>query len=88
LVHQTRRLWERAEKHTKPEIWAELESTYVGAGAEENWEALFRTVWLFRRIATDVAEALGYQNPHSLDNSVMARLHQIKNMEKNHVKPG
>jgi hypothetical protein len=37
---------------------------------------------------SDVAEALGYQYPHSLDNSVMARLRQIKNKEKNHVKPG
>jgi aminoglycoside 6-adenylyltransferase len=71
------------KKHSKPEIWAELESTYVGTGTEENWDALFKTIRLFRRVATDVAEALGYEYLHNLDKRVMSHLHKVKNLDKN-----
>jgi aminoglycoside 6-adenylyltransferase len=70
------------KKHSKPEIWAELESTYVGAGTEENWEALFKTIGLFRRVATDVAGALGYKYLHELDKRVMSYLHKVKKLDK------
>jgi aminoglycoside 6-adenylyltransferase len=33
-----------------PEIWAELEHTYVGPGIEENWAALFAVVGYLRRV--------------------------------------
>jgi aminoglycoside 6-adenylyltransferase len=69
------------KKHSQPDIWAELESTYVGAGTEENWDALFKTAGLFRRVATDVAEALGYEYPHDLDENVMSHLYRVKNLE-------
>ncbi len=58
------------KQRTVPEIWAALESTYVGAGTEENWEALFKTIDLFRRIAVEVGEKLGYAYPYEQDRGV------------------
>lgn len=39
---------------------------------EENAEALFRTIALYRRVATDVAGHLGYVYPGELDERVTA----------------
>jgi aminoglycoside 6-adenylyltransferase len=69
------------KEHARPEIWKELESTYVGTGTEENWEALFRTIGLFRRIAADVGAALGYAYPHDLDEKVIRRLRGVKSLD-------
>ena len=55
-----------------PGIWAQLESTYVGAGIEDNWEALYRTLALFRQVAVEVGERLGYAYPHHMDRRVVA----------------
>jgi aminoglycoside 6-adenylyltransferase len=49
------------KKRLKPEIWSELESTYVGARLEENWGALFKTIDLFRKVANEVADHLRYE---------------------------
>ena len=51
------------ERLLPADIAAELASTYVGTDIEENWDALFRTTALFRRVATEVGDALGYAYP-------------------------
>ena len=66
----------------EPDIWAEVEATFAGANIEENWEALFRTTTLFRRIASAVATDLGYDYPRDLDWRVTAYLLSLKNMER------
>jgi aminoglycoside 6-adenylyltransferase len=58
------------KKRLPPEIWSQLENTYAGADIADNWEALFRTMALFRRIAIEVGEALGYLYPHDLDQRI------------------
>ena len=58
------------KKHLLPEIWSQLEETYVGADIAETWEALFKTITLFRRVAMEVGEALGYAYPQHLDERV------------------
>jgi len=68
------------KKHLPPEIWRELEGTYAGAGIAENWEALFRTMALFRRVATDVGDDLGYAYPLDLDRRVTAYVRTIKDL--------
>lgn len=68
------------KKHLSPEVWSELESTYVGAGLEENWDALFKTIVLFRRVAVEVATQLGHEYPHDLDQRVVAHLQKVKNL--------
>lgn len=70
------------KKRLPPEIWSELEGTYAGAGIEENWEALFKTIALFRRVAITVADHLGYEYPFDLDQRVMAYLQQVKQYQE------
>jgi aminoglycoside 6-adenylyltransferase len=63
-----------------PEIWGALEGTYAGAGIAENWGALFRTMELFRRLAIEVGDELGYAYPHDLDERVTAYVRAMKEM--------
>jgi aminoglycoside 6-adenylyltransferase len=65
-----------------PDIWSQLERTYVGAGIAENWEALFRTMALFRQVAIDVADHLGYVYPHDLDQRVTAYVERMKSLDR------
>lgn len=58
-------------KHLPREIWSQLEETYVGADMADNWEALFKTMTLFRQVAMEVGDALGYAYPQDLDERVV-----------------
>jgi len=72
----------RLKKWTSPDIWAEMESTYTGAGLEANWEAMFRTIALFRKVAIEVGDRLGYLYPHDLDRRAVAYLQKVKNLDR------
>jgi aminoglycoside 6-adenylyltransferase len=65
-----------------PETWSELEATWVGAGVEENWDALFAMTTLFRRVALEVGSALGYDYPHELDQRVSAYLQAVRHLSR------
>ena len=67
------------KKKLPPEIWSQLETTYTSADIEENWESLFRTMALFRRVAMEVGEGLGYVYPLDLDQRVLA---YVQNMQR------
>ena len=69
------------KKRLPSEIWTQLERTYVGAGIADNWEALFRTMALFREVALEVADDLGYAYPHELDRGVTAYVQSIRDRE-------
>lgn len=71
----------RLKQNVRPDLWAELESTYTGAGLEENWEALFRSVALMRRVATEVGKHLGYTYPHELEQRVIAYLSRVRHLD-------
>jgi len=58
------------KKRLAPEIWSRLEKTYAGADTADNWDALFRTMDLFRQVAMEVGEGLGYPYPLELDEHV------------------
>jgi aminoglycoside 6-adenylyltransferase len=66
------------KKLLSPDVYRSLEQTYVGPSVEDNWAALFDTVALFRRIATEVAEHLGYQYPGDLDDRVTTYLRHVQ----------
>ena len=67
------------EQLLPPELAAELAATYVGAGVEENWDALFATAALFRRVATEVGAALGHAYPlEDVDEVVTAHLEAVR----------
>jgi aminoglycoside 6-adenylyltransferase len=59
------------KKRLPPDLWAQLEDTYAGAGSAENWIALEKTLTLFRQVATEVAAHLGYRFPHDLHARVI-----------------
>jgi aminoglycoside 6-adenylyltransferase len=65
-------------KLLRPDVWAEVEATFVGPGTEENWQALFRTGALFRRVAVEVAEHLGYAYPHEMDAGMVAYWERVR----------
>ena len=69
------------KKRLPPDLWHALEATYVGADIADNWEALFRTLALFRRVATDVADDLGYTYPREFDRRVVAYVHAVRDMD-------
>lgn len=66
------------KKRLPESIWAALEATYVGAELEENWEALFETLKLFREVGEQVAVGLGYEFPTDLDRSVRVFLRDYR----------
>jgi aminoglycoside 6-adenylyltransferase len=66
------------KKWLRPELWAELESTYAAAQPDENWDSLLRTIALFRRAAREVGVQLGYSYPEDLDRRVMDYVKQIQ----------
>ena len=66
------------KKRLPETIWAALEATYVGAGLEENWEALFATLKLFREVGEQVAVGLGYEFPTELDRRVRVFLKEYR----------
>ncbi len=62
--------------------WSDFAATYCGPDLEENWQALFATTALFRRIAGEVAAALGYTYPDDLDRGVTEYLLAVRGLEK------
>jgi aminoglycoside 6-adenylyltransferase len=72
----------RLKQHVRPELWAELESTYTGVGLEENWEALFRTIALMQRVANEVGKHLGYTYPQELEQRVLNYLSIVKRLDR------
>jgi aminoglycoside 6-adenylyltransferase len=77
----TGKLGKGLKKRLPPEVREALESTYAGAGIADNWEALFRTMALFRRVATEVADDLGYAYPLGLDRRVTAYVREIRDLD-------
>ncbi len=68
------------KKLLPPATWSRLENTYAGASTQENWEALFRTIALFRDVAMEVGKGLGYEYPLELDQRVTAFVQRMHGM--------
>jgi aminoglycoside 6-adenylyltransferase len=69
------------KKRLPPELWSQLHATYAGADVADNWEALFRTMTLFRQVAIEVGEGLGYSYPLDLDQRVTAHVQEMQRLE-------
>ena len=72
----------RLKQHLRPDLWAELESLYTGAGLEENWEVLFRTIELMRRAAREVGETLNFTYPVEMDQRVVSYLLKVRQLDR------
>jgi aminoglycoside 6-adenylyltransferase len=66
------------ERLLPPDLAAELLETYVGADVDESWDALARTTALFRRVAREVGDALGYEYPQAVDEGVTAHVETVR----------
>jgi aminoglycoside 6-adenylyltransferase len=64
------------KKRLPAAIWTQFEGTFAGAGIAENWDALFKTIALYRQVAIEVGDELGYTYPHDLDRRVTAYVQQ------------
>lgn len=69
-------------KHLPPATWAQLEQTFAGASVADNWEALEKTLALFRQVAIEVGAHLGYEYPHDLDRRVNAYVQHIRELPR------
>jgi aminoglycoside 6-adenylyltransferase len=78
---KTGNLGKGLKKQLPPAIWSQLQSAYAGAGIEENWDALLQTLAVFRRVAIEVGERLGYPYPYALDQQMTAYVEQIRQLE-------
>jgi aminoglycoside 6-adenylyltransferase len=70
------------KKILPPNLWAELEATYVGASLEENWAAMWRTIDLFEKIAREVGAALGYAYPEEMHRRSAAYFRWVQNLPR------
>lgn len=70
------------KRRLRADLWAALENTYTGAGLEANWEALFKTIDLFRSAAIEVGVNLGYTYPADLEARVVAYLKKVRHLER------
>jgi aminoglycoside 6-adenylyltransferase len=69
----------RIKKWLRPDLWADLESTYAGAGIAENWQALFRLMDLVHKVGIEVGEKSGFTYPESIEQRMRIYLAKIKN---------
>jgi aminoglycoside 6-adenylyltransferase len=74
------------ERSLPADSWSELASTYVGTDIEDNWNALLRSTALFRRVATEVGDALGYQYPQRVDDLVTAQINEVRKLPPSAVR--
>ncbi|HEU5100228.1 MAG TPA: aminoglycoside 6-adenylyltransferase [Roseiflexaceae bacterium] len=70
------------KKRLPAEIWTQVEQSFAGGGLADNWEALARTMALFRQVAIEVGARLGYAYPEDLYQRVSAYVEQIKLLER------
>jgi aminoglycoside 6-adenylyltransferase len=65
------------KKRLPPRLWDRLERCYAGGRLTDNWAALFQTLSLFRDVAVEVGEHLGYEYPDGLHREVCAYVERI-----------
>jgi len=65
------------------DTWAEYESTFATAHIEQNWQAFFNALALFRRLAVRVGKVLGFDYPVELDRRMVSYYRRIRMTERN-----
>ncbi len=65
-------------KYLDPSVWESYRQTFAGAELESNWQALFATIELVRRLGHTLADALGFEYPDETDRRVTAYIQWIR----------
>jgi len=73
----------RMKQYLRKHLWTELERTYAGPSLEENWEALFRTIELMKRVAIELGLHLGFTYPEKLEQRVVNYLRKVRQLDRN-----
>jgi aminoglycoside 6-adenylyltransferase len=68
----------RLERHLDPDMRQALAETYAGLDADAIWDAVLRLAALYRRVAIEVAGALGYEYPQEIDDRMTAHLAEVR----------
>lgn len=66
------------KRYLDSKTWTELTATFSDAGIENNWQAFFNMIDLFRKLAKDVAKNLGYEYPDEIDQKVTEYCNKVK----------
>ena len=70
------------KRYLDDETWTEFESTYAGADIEENWQAFFTVISLFRKLGKIVGRRLAYNYPTQLDKEMTDYYSKIRNTRR------
>jgi aminoglycoside 6-adenylyltransferase len=70
------------KKRLPPDLWLQLEQTYVGGRIADNWEALVNTMKLFHQVGVEVGDHMGYAYPKELHERVRVYVEHIQHMER------
>jgi aminoglycoside 6-adenylyltransferase len=72
----------RLKRWVRPELFTELEKTYTGPDLEANWDAMFRLIDLFRKVAVEVGELLGFPYPYEMDQRAVTYLQKVRSLAR------
>jgi aminoglycoside 6-adenylyltransferase len=70
----------KLESLIPPGTWSQLADTYVGADLEENWDALFAIIDVFREVAMAVGDALGFVYPQDVEDQMVRLLREVQSL--------
>lgn len=68
--YSTPPIGKRMRSWADKETWDTLKGVFAHFEAEDSWNALFRTLELFRRLSNEVAASLGLDSPSSIDKNI------------------
>ena len=82
---EARRHWEtrvppfgkRMAHWVDKETWQDLHTIFGRFNSQDSWKALFATMNLFRKLATDTAQWLGYHYPLETDQVISAYVQKL-----------
>lgn len=63
------------------DTWETLHQTFAHFDGEDGWNSLFATMNLFRRLAKEMSEHLGFSYPEEVDRNITGFIFQIKDGE-------
>jgi aminoglycoside 6-adenylyltransferase len=76
--HDVGHIGTRMKDWVRPDVWERLHETFGRFDAADSWRALLATVSLFRDLARDTAEKLGYQYPQQVDDAISGYLREFE----------
>ena len=68
----------RMKDWVRPDVWKDLHEVFGLFDAADSWRALLATVSLFRNLARETAENLGYQYPQQVDDAIGGYLREFE----------